>query len=317
MYGLNRFFFLLAGGGSDAGNCLYRVSGHFIRAMAHGDTGEMSIKSINEGIQTSKAERPVSVNMLVDSPRMEDYVAPWFFFSSRTGAEVVSVSPSVKGVLGFETDEILRESFANLLCHDCPLNADFADCEQQALGEGRVIRALRSVRNRAGDRRVLFVSTVGVVDQNGTREVRRHSTAWDVTDEVCIHALNLRRLRTLNQAEAKLDYQELQVARLIVQGKMNRELSKQFNISERTVDRRRSSIMRKLGVSTGSEMVARIVERETLEIIVNAAGRSTWANASNVHQVGDAIQLNLFRIDEQASCGSPHESIAVDQTTIS
>ena len=56
----------------------------------------------------------------------------------------------------------------------------------------------------------------------------------------------------------------MQVLRLIVQGKSNKEISAELFISERTADTHRTNIKRKLNLSTLSQLIAYAKEHDLL-----------------------------------------------------
>lgn len=62
-------------------------------------------------------------------------------------------------------------------------------------------------------------------------------------------------LETAAEAEPLTD-RERQVLNLVVTGKMNREIAEALGISIKTVDRHRTSVMRKTGVHSATELVA-------------------------------------------------------------
>jgi len=59
----------------------------------------------------------------------------------------------------------------------------------------------------------------------------------------------------------QLSPREREVVRLIARGRTNKEIAKRLSISERTVERHRSSIMNKLGLQNHAELVAYAVQQ--------------------------------------------------------
>ena len=220
----------------------------------------------------------------VDLPRTSDFVAPYFFFASSELTEVTCVSPSVENVLGYQPEGIPGLSYRHFLCED-PLNSDLGECEQMELRDGETIHALRSVFNSKGQQRILLVHTVGVADSSGEIAVRRHNIAHDVTESVRTHQRLMERLRKLETASRQLTFQENEIAERVLEGKMNRDIAKELNVSDRTVERRRANIMKHMDAATTSELIAKLVERDLLRTWTDSACDAQWRLARNAHAV--------------------------------
>lgn len=70
------------------------------------------------------------------------------------------------------------------------------------------------------------------------------------------------RLRNVQEVEeqlAQLTPAERQVLDLVIQGEPNKRIAKQLQVSQRTVESRRSEIYRKLHVDSVSELVAKVI----------------------------------------------------------
>ena len=192
----------------------------------------------------------------LDLPQASDFVEPYFFFANRARTEVTYVSPSVERVLGYNPSTLPGASYNDFLVADDPLNDDVEECQDTDLRGGRTIHALRSVFDRFGNRRILAVHTVGVSERPGGPTVRRHNIARDVTESVETHRKLMTRLHDLDRAARHLSPQERDVAEGILRGKMNRDIARELNVSDRTVERRRAAIMKHLDAATTSEMVS-------------------------------------------------------------
>ncbi|OYP28412.1 LuxR C-terminal-related transcriptional regulator [Rhodopirellula sp. MGV] len=225
----------------------------------------------------------------LDLPQATDFVEPYFFFSSRGRTELAYVSPSVERVLGYNPATLPGASYMDFLVSDDPLNDDVEECLNADLRGGRMIHALRSVFDRSGKRRILAVQTVGVSERPGGPVERRHCIARDVTDSVESHRQLMMRLHSLDRAARQLSSQERDVAERIMQGKMNRDIAIELNVSDRTVERRRAAIMKHLGAATISEMVAKLVERDLLRQWTYSASDAQWQTARNSHLAVTAV----------------------------
>lgn len=227
----------------------------------------------------------------LDQPRASDFVDPYIFFANCPRTELTFVSPSVQDVLGFPPETVTGMSYHRYLCENDALNNDVAECERVDMSDGRTIHALRSVYDSSGNRRILSVHTVGVAETEGGPVVRRHNIARDVTESVRTHMRLMARLQDLDSAARKMTRQEREVAEGILQGKMNRDIAQELNVSDRTIERRRASIMRHLGAATTSELVSKLVERDMLRTWTFSASDLQWQAARNSHLAVAALAL--------------------------
>lgn len=219
----------------------------------------------------------------LDWPRATDFVDPYFFFSNRGLTEVTYVSPSVQTVLGYDPSGLPGLSYDQFLCDGDPLNEDVPECQQEDLSDGSNIHALRGVLDVMGNRRILSIYTVGVSEFPGGPVVRRHNIARDVTESVQTHMRLMHRLQSLEHASRKLTLQERQIAEKILEGKMNRDIARELDISDRTVERRRAAIMKHMDAATIPELVSKLVERDLLRTWTYSASDAQWQRARNSH----------------------------------
>ena len=219
-----------------------------------------------------------------DLPRPTDFVAPYFFFANREESQVTYASPSVASVLGFDPKKVLGLSYHEFLLDD-PLNDDVKECEDHPLQDGESIHALRCVRDASGRRRILYVQTIGASDYEGGPVTARHNIANDVTESVEAYRSQMKRLAQLNFAVSQLSPQERDVADRILEGKMNREIAGELNVSNRTIERRRAAVLKHLNVATTWEMVSKMVERDMLISWANSAKDNQWQRARNASLV--------------------------------
>lgn len=251
--------------------------------------GEQSVNLDYQQIRTMTQNEHFSEHSdpALDMPRPTDFVDPYFYFSNGDLSKVTYVSPSVQSVLGYDPDSIQGLSYMDFLWDGDRLNDDVEECQQVDLSDGRSIHALRSVKDSNGDRRILSVHTVGITQTAGGPVIRRHNIARDVTESVRSHTVLMKRLKTLEQATRKMSPQECEVAELILQGKMNRDIAQELEVSDRTIERRRAAIMQHLDASTTSELVSKLVERDMLRTWTFNASDAQWKLARNSHLVAD------------------------------
>lgn len=241
-----------------------KTSGHF----AAREMGEIDVS----GVEVS------------ERPRLADYVRPYFFISTRCDLEITSASPSVSDILGYAPGALAGIRLTELYCPGCPLNNDESEYRQLDASHGQSVHWLRSLRHQRGIKRIVSIQTVGVPESRNGPVVRLNSIAQDVTESVESFSRLFARFQTLALAEGRLSGQEVQVADRIRNGRMNREIAEELQISERTVDRRRATIMHRLDASSSAEMVARLVERSVMEIYIDSIRHAHWQQARNAHR---------------------------------
>lgn len=233
--------------------------------------------------QHPHGDRLVFGESSIDQPQANVFAEPYFFFANRHPTEVTFVSPSVEKVLGYDATALPGLSYDQFLIQDDPLNEDVAECQQKDLSDGTSIHALRSVRNAEGGRRILYVRTVGACETPGGPVMRRHNVARDVTHSVQAHTQLMSRLQTLDHATRQLSRQERTVADKILEGKMNRDIARELNVSDRTIERRRATIMRQLNAATTAELVSKLVEHNLLVAMEGCCENLHWQDARNSH----------------------------------
>ncbi|TWU07680.1 LuxR C-terminal-related transcriptional regulator [Stieleria varia] len=219
----------------------------------------------------------------IDLPRVLDFLEPCFFFAKRGLSQVTLVSPSVRDVLGYEPKQVIGGSYLDFVIHDDPINADLMECQTMDLSNGGRIQALRAVRAWDGSRRVLSIQTVGASDTEEKPVLTRHNVALDVTQSVDRYQKMSKRLTELTQCLGKMNASEHAIAYRLLDGKLNREIAKELNLSDRTVERRRASILKRLGTNSHAKVVQLMVERDLLTQMLEH--NEPWHLARNANLV--------------------------------
>ena len=67
------------------------------------------------------------------------------------------------------------------------------------------------------------------------------------------------------QQTAKLTQRELQTLNLLMRGNSNKEMAKSLNISAKTVEKHRASLMRKLDAHSTAELMSRALQEGLIE----------------------------------------------------
>lgn len=241
------------------------------------------VRSGRQTTPTAIREMGTTSAAALDHPALSDFIAPFFFFACRHDAGITSVSNSIEAVLGYTPAETIGARFSRILCPECLFNTDDSAFRQLDYSHFQVVLALRSVRDRAGNRRILAIQTSRACKSFGGHVICLHNFVQDVTESVETYARLSRRMRSLSESINKLSLQELRVAERIRQGRMNREIADELQISERTIDRRRATILKRLDVSSTAEMIAKFVERSMLQDCINAIQTAAWFKARNAH----------------------------------
>ncbi|QDV41612.1 Tetrathionate response regulatory protein TtrR [Stieleria neptunia] len=221
----------------------------------------------------------------LDQPRPTDFVDPYFFISHRGLSEITFVSPSVEKVLGYAPNAMAGRSYESFLCQGDPLNDDVAECQHADLSGGGSLHTLRCVRDATGNPRILSVYTVGIAQHEGGPIVRRHHLARDVTESVRRHMQRIQQLESLEHAASQMTDQERAVAERIMQGKMNRVIGRELDISDRTVERRRAAIMKHFHATTLAELISKLAQLELLREWTKTDADTQWKTARNADQV--------------------------------
>ena len=227
----------------------------------------------------------MSSDWALDQPRPTDFVDPYFFISHRGLSEITYVSPSVETVLGYNPNSMAGLSYETFLCRDDPLNEDVAECQHADLSGGGSLHALRCVRDATDNPRILSIHTVGVAQYEGGPIVRRHHLARDVTESVRRHLQMIKQLESLEHAASQMTDQERAVAERIMQGKMNRVIGRELDISDRTVERRRAAIMKHFQATTLAELISKLAQLDMLREWTNTDAETLWKTARNADQV--------------------------------
>ncbi|MCC9600036.1 LuxR C-terminal-related transcriptional regulator [Stieleria sp. JC731] len=213
----------------------------------------------------------------LDLPRIADFVAPFMFMSQDKSGVITTVSDSASDILGYDPSELSGKPLSLLLAPNSHLNETLT-----FLGNNDTSHVLLCVRCANQESRILSQQRQRVVVDG---EVRFHSVVVDVTDEVRQYQTMVARLEILESINRSLSEQEHQVAERIVAGMLNRQIADELKVSERTVDRRRASLMDHYGVDSAAELVSQLAEHSLLRSLLQSIGQSNWRRAVNANKV--------------------------------
>ena len=148
-----------------------------------------------------------------------------------------------------------------------------------SLREGRVADRLRHlgftldwVAGSSGDLTGAAVFTQALADWRVTRRVLSDDSGQAVGTLCLFHPQAgvdlqdiLDRATTARKRLAVLSPREAEILALVSQGLTNRVAAKRASISEKTVEKHRANIMRKLEVSTVADLIRRVTEASLLQ----------------------------------------------------
>ena len=218
--------------------------------------------------------------ILIDQPHPSDFRAPYFYCSSNPSAFITYASPSIQDVLGFDPVKLVGKCYLDLLIEDDPLNSDAPHCVEMIAERGS-LNAIRALTDAFKRRRVVAVQSTRQELIDGEDKVRNHHVVCDITDEFELQRSIIERWEALHNGYDGLSPLEKEVAQRVTSGKMNREIANLLDVSERTVERGRSSIQRQFGVRSSPEMIAILSEYQLLCDLLDSAGRPPWQQAYN------------------------------------
>jgi len=152
-----------------------------------------------------------------------------------------------------ENEDAAREAFEDALQLDDGVSAFERARTQLCFGE----HLRRHGRRR--DSRIHLGAALEVFEASGARP-------WAERARSELRASGLTLQRREPAAQEQLTQQELQVARLVAEGKTNREVAATLFLSPKTIEFHLTHIYRKLDIHSRSELVRRIADDETMRV---------------------------------------------------
>lgn len=151
-------------------------------------------------------------------------------------------NPTFAAIFGYEQDELHGQTLASLY----PSPSEYqtiAPKGYDAMREQSSYSDERIMRRKDGS--IFWCHVVGrSLDQNNPTAY----SVWTAED-----------LSSKRATENNLTAREREIAQFITLGKTSKEIARQLEISHRTVETHRARIMRKIGASSHSEMIARLI----------------------------------------------------------
>ncbi|TWT81039.1 Transcriptional regulatory protein FixJ [Planctomycetes bacterium CA13] len=175
------------------------------------------------------------------------------------GGIILQINEQAANMLGFSPSELMGTSileWKDSKSVELPLNA----IEEENFKFEQVYET--KLKHRSGSDVWVLVSRCPLLDERG-EIVRVKGTLIDITHRKKIEELT----RNSAIAKAKLEMlskRERQVLEEVVAGRMNKVIAKNLDISEKTVERHRSRVMKKLSVQSVAELVRISVIAESI-----------------------------------------------------
>jgi DNA-binding CsgD family transcriptional regulator len=174
--------------------------------------------------------------------RAEATRIPWTVAAARRCRAVIT-----------ENEDAAREAFEDALQLDDGASAFERARTQLCFGE----HLRRHGRRR--DSRIHLGAALEVFEASGARP-------WAERTRAELRASGLTLQRREPAVQEQLTQQELQVARLVADGKTNREVAATLFLSPKTIEFHLTHIYRKLDIHSRSELVRRIADDETMRV---------------------------------------------------
>ncbi|SMP46903.1 PAS domain S-box-containing protein [Neorhodopirellula lusitana] len=173
---------------------------------------------------------------------------------------VVKVNDIAAQMFGYEPEDLVGKNIFSLI-GDASKDDLQTNYENRAVGSSEAVEY--RVKHRDGHDVWVLVSTRPYFDDGGkfcgTRNVVVNISHRKLAEELA---------RKAEIANARLDMlssRERNVFSRVVEGDMNKVIAKRLDISEKTVERHRSNVMKKLGVKSITELVRIALDAESVE----------------------------------------------------
>ncbi|MFK7768853.1 MAG: LuxR C-terminal-related transcriptional regulator [Mariniblastus sp.] len=202
-------------------------------------------------------------------PSLNSFAAPYFFISTNPDQTISFVSPSVVDVLGYQIETLIGKSYLQVVDLSHRLNADIKHCEEHRFKDSNsdTSSRLRAFIASDGTIRVVQVQSYGEVNENG-QVVQSHSIAQDVSNSFFFEKNLRERLTYLENVVDQLTEREKDVLARVMNGRLNKAIARDLDVSERTVESARSRLMKKFQANTTAELVRYSTEYYLLNSLI-------------------------------------------------
>lgn len=211
---------------------------------------------------------PFDKRAFVRTPDLTAFVEPYFFFTYGNALKLMFVSASVDNVLGFAAQELLGRPIDELFspAGDSESEHETATspppyCWNQQQQRSQFTMA---ARHRLGHKVRLEIQTYAEQDGQGNI-IAIHGVARKIMENNAIAAAARAKLNALENQIAKLSDREQQVLNRVLNGRLNKSIAKELEISERAVERIRARVMKKFQAGSTAQMISMATQMNLLK----------------------------------------------------
>ena len=204
-----------------------------------------------------------SKRTLTRTPDLTAFIEPYFFFTLDTVGKILFVSASVDRILVTTPNALIGQLWESVF-------NESTDLEQH---ESSPHKKFNAQMQTSGGIVNLEVQTYDEVDNHG-RLVATHGLARQVDDDTTLESTVRRKLADLEVLAAELSPRENQVLSRVLEGRLNKSIAKELEISERAVERIRARIMKKFGADSTAKMISMGTELNLLQELLGHKKRS-------------------------------------------
>ncbi|TWT49266.1 Transcriptional regulatory protein FixJ [Rubripirellula amarantea] len=181
--------------------------------------------------------------------RLLETAGEGFCYVSSDGV-FTGANEAAANMLGYTTEELIGKNIYDMHSIESPKTTSEI-LSRRARGIGDVYE--RKLKHRDGHDVWVLVSSTPTHDDNGVFEGVR-ATLIDITDRKKLEAI-AKNSAVANARLEMLTRREKDVLKHVVAGRMNKVIAKKLDLSEKSVERHRSNLMKKLHVQSVAELV--------------------------------------------------------------
>lgn len=216
-------------------------------------------------------------------PNLDCFSAPFVFFSIAKCGELTYFSPSAQEVLGLRPDEEIGKKYTDFLDLKNPINVEFQRRTDERFASGVTSSStMHAVFDTNKGKRILRIQTYGEADASG-EVILNHAIAQDITDSLVLGSDLHRRWHVLQSVRNELSKREKQVLERVMNGRLNKSIARELDVTQRTVESARSRLIKKFGAKTTAELVRLATELTMLTNIIESLDEEVLPQATDLN----------------------------------
>ncbi|MDB2687234.1 LuxR C-terminal-related transcriptional regulator [Mariniblastus sp.] len=212
----------------------------------------------------------------IQRPDVDRFLAPYFFLSADMDRRLLYVSPSVESVLGFPPKELVGKVYDDFIDTEHSLYDSVASAEDFAMVKAKAAygETLHAVKNVNQETVILRIASYTEYSDPETKEVPVgfRCLIQDVTSVYQIDQMLKSHLMVLGNETVQISDREQQVLNFLLEGRLNKSIAKEIDITERGVERIRARLMSKFKARSAAEL-ARKATVEELSTELHSVGK--------------------------------------------